>query len=235
MAKKVYIPFIYLLLVPCFLPLPFCGLLFFLPAQATPLWWDIKVVLYADGEYKLEQKKISYSGDYSFKIVWTGSIEREKDDQDYILYHQDCYFSHWKAKEKKISPESVQTKVEKDFKTKPTFHLNYILRKEERLHFDFMVEGFPIPQNESDDKIYLHMPCYSESSKLNPLMEYDSFIIEGSNQISLGEKEIYDAPLKREFCWAWKLQKWTIGFSYPTRLTNLHKAKLKISIIPHFE
>jgi len=231
MAKKVFNLFF---LVAFFLLLPVFSLFSSLTKKATPLWWDIKIVIYGDGEYKLEQKDISYSGDHSFKIVWTGSIEKEKDDADYILYHQECHLSNWKAKEKKISPELTQTKTGKDFKKRPTFHLNYILRKEGNLHFDFMIEGFLIPQNESDCKIYLHLPSSSESSNLNPEMDYDSFLIEGSNQIFLGEKEIYDASVKREFNWAWKLQKWTTGVKYPTRLTNLHKAKLKISITPHF-
>lgn len=234
MARKVFLPFIILFLAANSLLSPVYGPHTPLPEQATPPWWDVKIVLYSDGEYKLEQKKTSYAGDYSFKIVWTGIIEKEKDDKDYILYHKECHLQNWKAKEKKISPESVQVKTGKDFKKRPAFHLNYIFRKEGNLHFNFIVEGFPIPQNESDCHIYLHLPCYSERSELNLEMLYDSFIVEGSNQILLGEKEIYEASVKREFNWAWKLKKWTIGFKYPTQLTNFHKAKLKISITPHF-
>ena len=234
MAKKVFNPFFLLFLGSLSLLLPASRLFSILPEKATPLWWDLKIVILADGEYRLKQKKISYSGDYSFKIVWTGSIEKEKDDKDYILYHQECHLSNWKAEEKKISPELVQTKKENDFKEKPTFHLKYLLRKEKNLHFHFMVEGFPIPQNESDCKIYLHLPCYSESSELNPDTEYAPFLLEGSNQIFLGEKEIYVAPVKREFGWTWELQKWTLGFKYPTRLFNHHKVKLRLLITPHY-
>jgi len=221
MAKKVFNLYFLFFLSAFFLLLLDFSLCSSLAQKPIPLWWDIKIVILGDGEYKLEQNKISYSGDYSFKIVWIGTIEREKDDKDYI-------------QENKRSPELVKTKAGKDFKRSPTFRLNYILRKKENLHFDFLVEGFPIPQNESDCKIYLHMPCYSEKSKLNPEMQYDSFITEGSNQVFLGEREIYDVPVKREFSWTWQLKKWILGFKHPTFLTNLHKAKLRLSITPQF-
>ena len=234
MAKKVFNPFFFFFLGSLSLLLPAFRLFSLLPEKTTPLWWDLKIVILADGKYRLNQKKISYSGNYSFKIIWTGSIEKEKDDKDYILYHKECHLSNWKAEEKKISSELVQTKRENDFKEKPTFHLKYLLRKEKNLHFHFIVEGFPIPQNKSDGKIYLHLPCYSENTELNPDTEYAPFLLKGSNQIFLGEKEIYAAPIKREFCWTWELQKWTLGFSYPTRLFNHHEAILRLSITPHY-
>jgi len=233
MDKKVFLAFFLFFLAanPLLLPVP--GTLSSWPEQATPPWWDIKIVLYADGEYKLEQQKTSYLGNYSFKIIWTGSLEKEKNDEDYILYSRECQLLDWEAKEKKTSPELVVSKAGKDFEMRPTFHLNYILRKGANLHFDFIVEGFSVPQHESDCKIYLDLPCYSEKPELNPEIEYDSFLVKGSNQIILGEKEIYAGPVKKEFNWTWKLQKYTIDWEYPIRITNLHKASLEISITPH--
>jgi len=208
---------------------------FFLPClkeQKNPLWWEIKIVLLTEGEYKLEKKEASYSGDYSFTTLWTGCMER--DDADYLLYHQESRLLHWKAKEKEVFPEFSQMKSGKDFKERPLFHLIYILKKEENLHFDFIVQGFSIPQSESKSKLFLQMPCSGDKSDLHPEINYESFIVKGSNLIFLEEKDIYAAPVDREFTWTWKRYTWAPSPENPIRLTNLHKVKVKISIEPHF-
>lgn len=180
----------------------------------------------------MEQKETSYLGNYSFAILWTGGME--SDDEDYIIYHEDCNLLNWKASEKKVSPEITQIKSTEDFKEKPSFHFNYILRKEENLHFDFTVEELPVPQDESISQLYLQMPISRYISELQPEIIYESFITTGSNRIYLEEKEIYVSQVKREFTWTWKQKKWSSSHKIPTRLTNLHKVKVKISIEPHY-
>ena len=157
----------------------------------------------------------------------------EKDDEDYLLYHQECCLLDWKAKEKKIFPDSIQIKSRKDFQLKPSFHLNYILRKEENLHFYFTIEGFPIPQNESPSKLLLGMPCSGENLDFPSELNYESYIVEGSNRIFFEEKAIYTKSMDREFAWTWKRHKWSPGPKSPALLTNLHRVKVKISINPH--
>jgi len=159
----------------------------------------------------------------------------ERDDSDYILYHQESRLLDWKAKEKEILSEFIKTKSGKDFQKKPSFHLNYILRKEENLHFDFFVKGLCIPQNKSVSKFYLHLPCTGDNKEPHPDIDYDSYVIQGSNQIFLEEKEIYTGAVDRDFAWIWKYYKWSSTQETPAFLTSLHKAKVKISITPHFK
>lgn len=200
--------------------------------QKTPLWWEIKIHLITDGEYKIEQKETSLLGNYSFTLLWTGCMET--DDEDYIIYHEDCILLDWKASEKKVSNQFTHIKSTEDFKEKPTFHFNYILRNGENLHFDFNVQEFPVPQDKSISALNLCMPTSRIISESQPKFDYESFITKGSNNIFLEEKEIYVAPLKREFSWTWKQQKWSSQHTIPTRLTNLHKVKVKVSIEPRY-
>jgi len=236
MAKK-YFPITLLLIL--FLHIlgwgfsPYFSIPPLLKEYKNPLWWDIKIKLITDGEYKMKQKNTSYLGDYSFTIVWSGSMEIDK-DRDYLLYHEECALVDWKAKEKKMFSDSTQIKSEKDFKKKPSFHLNYILRKKENLCFYFTVDGFPVPQNESVTKLCLPMPCSDEHLDYPSLTTYESSIVEGSNRIFLEEKEIYAASVDREFTWKWKRHDWSPDPKGPALLTNLHRVKVKISIEPHY-
>ncbi|MFB0565513.1 MAG: hypothetical protein ACETWK_07525 [Candidatus Aminicenantaceae bacterium] len=203
----------------------------FFPKKIKPVWWEIKIILSTDGEYKLEQREISYSGDFYFKILWTGSMER--DNSDYIIYTKECEFLEWKVQEKKVSSESEETISTKDFKQKPSFSINYILRKGANLYFDFTIQELSIPQNGSIPKVYLQMPSTGDS-EIQTKNDYNYHLAGGSNLIYIQEKNIYKKTADKGFAWTWKQKKWLVGQKIPTRLTNQHKVKVKISIKPHF-
>ena len=200
--------------------------------KGFPIWWNIKVLLSTEGEYQLKQKGTSYLGDYSFKILWKGSMET--DDSDYILFHEESRLIEWKFNEQSVSSKLVQMISEKDFKEKPIFHMNYILRIEKDLHFDFYIDGFYIPQNNSLYKHYLHFPCSSECSTNHPEIKYNSSIAKGSNRIFLNEKEIYDSEVKKCFDWTWKQYVWPSTQDIHGLITNFHNVKIQIFITPHF-
>lgn len=207
--------------------LPYSG------GQKKPAWWEIQINLAAEGEYKVEQEDTSYTGNYSFTIVWTGSMET--DDEDYIIYHENCELLRWEAREKKTSDSSPQVKSTADFKEKPYFHFNYLFREGKNLSFDFTIDEFPVPQEETSSPLHLLMPSSRSIFVTHLGKSYESSIIKGSNSISIEEKDIYISRVEKEFAWTWKDQKWIPEQKVPTRLTNLHKVVVKVSITPHFE
>jgi hypothetical protein len=205
-----------------------------LPAlsQTSPLWWEIKLVLTAKGDYKVEESRTSYSGNYSFTISWTGTLE--KDDVDYLLYHSNCKLLEWEAQEGVSQPESLKHLKTDDFVDKPSFKLIYILKKGEDLHFNFIVEGFSVPQSESADRFYLCLPSSAENAQNVSAIDYNSFVSKGSNQISFKEDKIYSGPAEKTFAWNWKNQKWQLLQSRTVFFSNRHQVRVNISIIPHF-
>jgi len=196
-----------------------------------PLWWEIELVLTTKGDYKLEEAPATYSGNYSFTISWTGTME--KDDADYLLYHSNCKLVEWEAGEELSRPEVLKFLKTDEFANKPEFKLVYILKKEADLHFSFWVEGFFVPQNESPNKFYLCLPSSEENAQSVSGIEYNSFVSKGSNQISFEEDKLSSAPVEKTFTWYWKNQRWTLLQDKTVRFSNSHQVKVKISIVPH--
>ena len=233
MAKKLLILLsISLFTVPHLLP-PAYSFLFPHSDQVLPLWWEIKILLTSNGNYKIDERNSSYSAQYSFTLLWTGCMER--DNSDYLLYYENSELISFEAEEEGIFPESTKIICSDDFHDRPSFKLNYILRKDENLHFDFFVKSFLIPQNESERKYQLSLPASKENSRHSSEIDYNLFVYKGSNLIFLEEKEIYLDAVEKKFAWKWKYQKPHIPRSIPKFFSNSHDVKVEISIDPHFK
>jgi hypothetical protein len=231
MAKK---PFFIFMIFFVFLPFATARNSFFFASsnQAIPLWWEIKILLISDGDYKVNEGKASYFGRYSFTIIWTGSMEKSEDD--FILYYENSELARFVAEESAMFPDSVRILPADEFLDKPSFNLNYILRKGESLYFDFVVNGFLIPQNNSQNKFYLNLPSSEENSFHSPEINYDSFVTKGSNHIFVVEKDIYSDSVQKKSSWVWNYQKWHIIQNKPVFFSNSHEVKVEISVKPHF-
>ncbi len=200
--------------------------------QVIPLWWEIKILLVSDGSYTIKEQPSAYSGRYCFTILWTGCMEIN--DDDFLLYYENSELLSFEAEEKGTYPDSTRVVSTEDFKDKPSFHLNYILRKDEGLYFDFIVHGFRAPLNESKYKFYLNLP-ESEENPLEPSeIDYDSFISRGSNLIFLEEKKIHTETVEKKSSWEWNYQKWRLIEKVPVFFSNRHEVTIDISIKPHF-
>jgi len=200
--------------------------------QTTPLWWEIKILLVSDGDYKVTEGKSSYFGRYSFTIIWTGCME--KNDDDFILYYENSELLRFAAEERAMSPGAVRVLSAEEFVDKPSFDLNYILRKGESLYFDFIVNGFLTPQNNSQHKFYLNLPSSEEAAVHSPEINYDFFVSRGSNHIFLVEKDIYSDSVEKKSSWEWKYQKWHIIQNNPVFFSNSHQVKVEVLVKPHF-
>ena len=201
--------------------------------QAVPLWWEIEILLSSSGAYRIEESDSSYVADYCFELLWTGCME--KDNGDYLLYFENSEIISFYAEETGIYPEFTKIMKTDDFQDKPSFKLNYILRKGENLHFDFFVRSFLIPKNKSKRKYQLILPASKENSRRSSEIDYNSYITQGSNLIFLEEKEIYCDTVEKKFFWRWRYQKPQIPRSMPPYFHISHGVLVEISIEPHFK
>jgi hypothetical protein len=232
MAKKLLILILISLFpVPSFLP-PVYSLLFHPSDQPLPIWWEIKILLTSNGNYRVEEENSTFSGHYSFTLRWTGCME--KDDGDYLLYYENSELVSFKAEEKGIFPDSTKIISTDDFADKPYFKLNYILRKGKNLHFDFFVKGFLVPKNESEHKLQLSLPASKKNYRHSSEIDYNLFVTKGSNLIFLEEKEIYLDTVKKNFAWKWKFQKPPLPRSIPSFFSSSHDVKVEVCLDPHF-
>lgn len=198
--------------------------------QFYPAWWEIRLLLTSNGKYTCKEAKKSYTGDYSFMLLWTGCMEQDMDD--YLIYYENCALMEWKAHEK--SPDLLHFLTGSDFSGKPRFDFHYIFRRENDLHFDFRVESFYVPQNNSDHKFYLTLPASLENSRESSLFNYNDFVYQGSNNICIKEEKIYLDTIEKSYTWKWKCQKQLREEKKSVFFTNSHRVKVEVSLIPRY-
>lgn len=201
--------------------------------NSKPVWWEIKLLLITKGNYKINEGQSSYPGNYSFTFLWTGCME--KDNGDFLLYRENVKLLQWEVQETALFPDFLRVLYTSNFLVKPSFNLNYILKKEGKLIFDFSVEGFYVPHNTSNNKFYLNLPVSKENSQKFSELSYDLHLNKSSNNISLKEKEIYHDSVEKYFSWKWNYRDWSVNPGENVYFTNSHEVKVKISITPHFE
>jgi len=221
-----YLALVFLLFLPTPLRMPP------LSFQSAPLWWEINLDLKTHGEYRLEGKNSAFTGKYSFSIRWTGWLETE--DQDYLLYHFDSQLSHWEAQETSSSPRAAVPLTARDFKEKPYLDLKYILRRDDELFLDFLVDGIAVPQNASEAGFALLFPSTQENGQRNIDIDYNSCVVGGSNCVSLKEAEIYAGPVTKKYSWTWKHQAWKPKERRTVFTAQSHRAEVSLSLIPRY-
>jgi hypothetical protein len=198
-----------------------------------PLWWDLEVELKTEGEYRTQEEETVYSGDFELTVLWTGTMER--DSEDYRLFHGRSEITRWNARETASSPASARTLTSADFGDVPAFNMEYILKKEGRLHFAFFVNGFYVPRNESAEKDFIPLPSTEENQQSFSEVNYRPYVVTGSNRVCLEERDIHDRACHKEFAWTWKHQQWMFKEKRTTLFTVRHQARVHISVTPHFE
>jgi hypothetical protein len=202
-------------------------------AERKEYWWEIKILLESKGKYKYKESKTAFAGKYAYTILWTGCIER--DQQDFILYHEETDLIHWEPMEKKLSADSEKSREIKKFSGEPSFELHYILRSGKNLRFDFLVKGFDIPQHCSTKKAYLHLPA-SKGNTDNPTdLDYDLYISKGSNNVEISRDILDQESVKKEFQWTWQHGKQFGSGEGAPYLFHYHDVDVEVSVIRHAE
>jgi hypothetical protein len=200
-------------------------------SQDPPLWWEIILDLRTQGEYRLEGRGERFLGNYTFAIRWLGCIER--DDHDYLLYPLDCELRTWDAQETASASDAITFFTTSDFRDRPSFTFNYIIRQGHELHLDFNVTGIVIPQAEGSDSSLLLFPASAENDQHDYEVRYNNFVTKGSNRIALEETKIYAGRLERTYSWTWKNERWTLKQQQTIFTSHSHEVEVKLAIIPH--
>lgn len=196
-------------------------------------WWEIIIQLTSNGTYTLDKGKTSYSGKYAYAIQWSGCMEQ--DGQDFILYHENSELLRWEAQEKKRESGAAEIKIIKEFSEKPSFAFNYILAKKDNIHFDFLIRGFRVPQQNQSTRYYLHLPASKENSRNPTDIAYDLHIYKGSNQVFFIKNDLFDESIKKDFHWSWKRHSSSGGTEESSYLTHSYDVDVEISILRHLK
>jgi hypothetical protein len=196
-----------------------------------PRWWEITLLLKADGEFKQDEGGPSTVGHFSFAVQWTGWLE--KDDHDYVLYRLDCRLCDWEAQETFFLPEAARVLTTNDFPDKPGFSLKYLIRVGDKLNLDFLVDGIAVPQASSDDPFPLLLPSSAQNDQKKSEISYNDCVIKGSNRVEVLESEIYSGPVTRAYAWTWKNQQWELKQQRTVFTSQSHRATVDLTIVPH--
>lgn len=182
------------------------------------------------GEYKQDAKDVQCTGAYAFVITWTGTMEKDQDD--YLLYHASADLLQWEAEERAAYPQEIRALTAKDFPDKPELKVNYILKKDDGLFFDFIVNGFDVPLSPAPEHFALNFPASEENTFASPGGSYNAHVRTGSNKIFIEEKQIYQALVEKSFAWTWRNQTWIQEADRNVYQANSHSVQVKIIITP---
>lgn len=180
----------------------------------------------------MERQESRHIGTYRFAIRWIGCLE--KDDHDYLLYRINSELCNWEAEETEATSQNVKSLRTTDFREKPRFKLQYIIRKENNLHLDFIVDRLIIPQDEAEDALVLLLPSSEENDQHNLLVNYNACVLKGSNRVFVEERKIYSGPIEKDFTWTWKLNQWLPESQGLVFTSQGHRVKVSLAITPHF-
>lgn len=201
------------------------------PPADLPDWWEVRVRLQAEGDYRLDAGGPSAVGHLAFAVQWTGWLE--KDDQDYLLYRLDCRLCDWEARETFFLPEATKVLTTNDFPDKPGFNLKYFIRVGDTLRLDFLIDGLAVPLADGEGVFTLLLPSSQQNDQKCADIHYNDGIIKGSNRVEVPEAEIYSGPVDRAYSWTWKNQQWLLRQQQAVFTSQSHRVQMSLTITPH--
>ncbi|MCU0288291.1 MAG: hypothetical protein MUF15_18090 [Acidobacteria bacterium] len=190
----------------------------------TRTWWEIQLLINADGNYKYDTNDNTINGKYSFKIVSSASMEQDKSG-DYILYQgsERIPVIDWQeTSADKIGNNITTTDLSKTMM--PGIHLNYVIKKNGKLFFDFDIFfNAPIVDNGHPFKGFL-LPRSALNQSLDPKNKYNKNVCQGSNSVEvLEEVFLNQEEMVKTFTWQWQRKK--------TDFFNSHNVTVELKII----
>jgi len=201
--------------------------------RKSSCWWVVSLLLTSRGKYIYQRSGASYAGKYAFAILWTGCLERDQDD--FILYHECSELLEWKALEKKRSPGGIETLVSSKHFGKPRFKLNYILTKGDYVHFDFQVNGIEVPRHRSKEKAVVHFPASNKDAVSSGDIDYDLHVYKGSNRVAVRKHVLQKDSATKKFHWAWQHRKRPGNGKKGAYLFQAHDVEAEITVVKHWE
>jgi hypothetical protein len=197
--------------------------------SGKPPWWGMRLALTVRGTYVVKDAESAFTGDFTFKTLWEGTMER--DGEDFLVYHAKTDVQEWTIREKATLPGSSRVLTEKDVSEGPKLQMNYILRQGDDVRFDFEVKGFQVPLGPSPEKFELGLPSSREDSEEGA--DYAASIAKGTNRIQIAEDGLEKASLEKSFAWDWKRQQWAVRGNGAVQVGGSHKVTVVITIARH--
>ena len=171
--------------------------------QEHSYFWTIKMEIFVSGKYESSNNDLMFSGKYSFDIICKSSIER--DNGDYI-----CYKGHNKLSDiewKEMIGKEFSNDKEEDIsdKIKPQLKLNYIVRENGNIYFNFEISSVWVPYQAQNFSRRIILPRSAENEIASTKIKYKKYITKGSNKIELLDSNIYiKNKLQKNFKWKWR-------------------------------
>ena len=200
--------------------------------RAVPRWWDIEVVLAAKGRYSVTERGTAYTGEYSLREAWGGSMERDQDD--YRLFHSRQERLEWTFREEAGAGDSVRTVTEKDFPAGPSFRVIYVLKDGRLVRFSIVVDDFAVPKSAPAGAFELALPRSRGYAPGPGAPLYDDQVSEGTNEIAVEEKDLLEGLVERVFRWEWKGYQPSPATGSAVALFNVHEAEVRIRVTPRY-
>jgi hypothetical protein len=168
--------------------------------SSPSFWWAVELRVSVQGDYRMVRENLPVNGRYQYRFFWRGSMER--DNGDYILYQGDRELLSL------IWHEAMQNRIQ-DLSSliKPDIFVNYVVRKEGKLHVDFNIRSALSGAERTGSRMAIHFPQSAEHERIDSTVRYNRWIEKGSNEIAVAEDPIYSlAETNGQFKWDWCLK-----------------------------
>jgi hypothetical protein len=168
-------------------------------------WWHVVITINVKGSYEYKKENSGIDGKYSFTATILGSLLEDEEDYIFVQAFQEIKNLQWI--ETVHSNDTGRTFDLKE-KVKLDATLNYVFKNKKILAFDFNFSPITTPNNNQvliGPIKQVILPESAGDASINVGDTYNPGVISGSNQVSVGEIEIYDNKFyNNTFQWTWQ-------------------------------
>jgi hypothetical protein len=189
------------------------------------LWWTVELNVSVSGEYSYRSNNTGFDGKYSFSAVVIGSLDEDEGDYVFAQVYQEIKEITWKET---AFSENSRDEFDLSKKIKPDITVNYVFRENGKLSFDFDIRPVKVPhKSPAFPKAVkrLMFPRSAGNDSVKPKKKYNREILNGSNRVETGDKDIYkNKELNPVFQWKWEEKGGASSW------TNRHDVNVKMKI-----
>ena len=145
-------------------------------------WWEVRLVVAAEGDYIVKGGKAPIAGTYTCKASWEGRLEPDGDD--FLLVHLKTEIQEWRLVERS-GPAGHEIVLEAPAADKPTLRMNYVLKDGSEVEFVFELGGIRVPLLACPLSVPLELPRSSGRTAGPPGQGYGDFVCRGSSRVAI--------------------------------------------------
>ena len=199
-------------------------------APGRSAWWEVRLVVAAEGEYTLRGGKAPVSGKYVCKARWEGRLEPDGDD--FLLVHLRTEILEWRLRETS-GPPGRESVLEAPAAAKPDLRMNYVLKDGREIEFIFELGGLSVPLHTSPLSVALELPRSSGRTAGSPGQGYGNFICRGSSRVVIPETDLERRTPEHSFSWDWRRERQYVKAGRVFIVTQGHSAEAVVTVTAH--